>query len=155
MPPAPSGARISYGPSREPDERFIGVFARNSTSRDLIAPGGACALPIGLFWSVRIDYNSHMRRASVSELKTSLSDYLRGVKNGEEVLVTERGRPIARLVPAVGAEGASDRKKRLVRAGTLRPGSRKLSPQLLKPSPVLDAEGKILQGLLEERRGGP
>lgn len=96
-----------------------------------------------------------MKRASVSELKTSLSDYLRGVKNGEEVLVTERGRPIARLVPAVGAEGASDRKKRLVRAGTLRPGSRKLSPQLLKPSPVLDAEGKILQGLLEERRSGP
>ena len=107
-----------------------------------------------LVWSIKIDYNSPMKRASVSELKTSLSAYLRGVKNGEEVLVTERGRPVARLVPAIGVEGVSDRKKRLVRAGLLRPGSKKLSPKLLKPSPVLDAEGKVLRGLLEERRSG-
>ena len=39
-----------------------------------------------------------MKRASVSQLKTSLSAYLLGVKNAEEVLVTERGRPIARFV---------------------------------------------------------
>ena len=96
-----------------------------------------------------------MKRASVSELKTSLSAYLRGVKNGEEVLVTERGRPIARLVPAVGAEGVSDRKKRLVAAGLLRPGSKRLSPKLLRPSPVLDAKGQALRGFLEERRSGP
>jgi prevent-host-death family protein len=44
-----------------------------------------------------------MKTASVSELKTKLSAYLLGVKNGEEVLVTERGIPIARLIPAAGA----------------------------------------------------
>jgi len=64
-----------------------------------------------------------MKKASVSQLKTSLSAYLLGVKNGEEVLVTERGRPIARLVPARGAEGASDRTKRLIPGGILRPGT--------------------------------
>ena len=37
-----------------------------------------------------------MRTATVSKLKASLSEYLRQVKAGEEVLVTERGRPIAR-----------------------------------------------------------
>ena len=93
-----------------------------------------------------------MKRALVSELKTSLSAYLLGVKNGEEVLVTERGRPVARLVPAVGAESPGSRKSRLIRAGILRPGSGKISPDLLKPSSVRDPEGKVLQGLLEERR---
>ena len=90
----------------------------------------------------------------MSQLKTSLSEFLLGVKNGEEVLVTERGRPVARLVPAFGAEPAGDRKKRLVRAGILREGSARLDPALLKPSPVADPEGKTLRGLLEERRSG-
>jgi prevent-host-death family protein len=95
-----------------------------------------------------------MKRASISELKASLSEFLVGVKNGEEVLVTERGRPIARLVPAIGAESEGDRKKRLIRAGILRAGSARLPPDLLKPSPVADPEGRTLRGLLEERRTG-
>jgi len=95
-----------------------------------------------------------MKRASVSELKASLSAYLVGVKNGEEVLVTERGRPIARLVPALGSERPSDRKNRLVRMGVLRPASAKLSSELWSPSPVRDPEGRLLQELLEERRSG-
>ncbi len=95
-----------------------------------------------------------MRRASVSQLKTSLSEFLLGVKRGEEVLITERGRPIARLVPAIGAETGGDRKKRLIRAGILRAGSGRVSPDLLKPSPLVDPEGKTLRGLLEDRRSG-
>jgi prevent-host-death family protein len=95
-----------------------------------------------------------MKKASVSELKSSLSEFLLGVKNGEEVLVTERGRPVARLVPALEAESADERKKRLVRAGILRAGSIRLSSDLLKPSSVADREGKTLRGLLEERRSG-
>lgn len=95
-----------------------------------------------------------MKRASVSELKSSLSEFLLGVKNGEEVLVTERGRPIARLVPAPAFEPAGDRKRRLIRAGVLRSGSGRLPSDLLKPSPVADPEGKTRRGLLEERRSG-
>lgn len=95
-----------------------------------------------------------MRKASVSELKASLSAYLVGVKRGEEVLVTERGRPIARLVPAIGTERVNSRTARLVRAGVLRPASAKFSPTLLEPSPVKDPEGKVLRALLEERREG-
>ena len=95
-----------------------------------------------------------MKKASVSQLKTSLSAYLVGVKNGEEVLVTERGRPIARLVPAPGAEPSSDRRSRLIRAGILRASSTKLAAELLKPSPVRDPEGNVLRALLEERRSG-
>ena len=95
-----------------------------------------------------------MKRASISELKASLSAYLVGVKRGEEVLVTERGRPIARLIPARSADRASKRMERLIRAGIVRAPLEKLPPDLLKASPVADPEGKTLEGLIEERRNG-
>ncbi len=40
-----------------------------------------------------------MKTAAVSELKAFLSKYLSNVKAGEEVVVTDRGRPIAKIVP--------------------------------------------------------
>ena len=56
------------------------------------------------------DYTSHnscsdrggtgMVSVGVAKLKASLSAYLARVKAGEVVVVTEHGRPIARLVPA-------------------------------------------------------
>jgi len=36
---------------------------------------------------------------AVRELKDHLSEYLRRVKNGEEVVVTAHGKPVARLAP--------------------------------------------------------
>ena len=52
------------------------------------------------------------------ELKARLSEHLRAVKDGVTVIVTEHGRPIARLVPD---ESLSDRERMLAlaRAGTL------------------------------------
>lgn len=41
-----------------------------------------------------------MRRVGVAELKDQLSRYLRAVEAGAEVEVTDRDRPIARIVPA-------------------------------------------------------
>jgi len=38
----------------------------------------------------------------IREMKTRLSCYLKDVKRGEELLISERGKPIARIVP-VGA----------------------------------------------------
>jgi len=40
-----------------------------------------------------------MKSATVSKLKATLSEYLARVKAGEEVLVTERGIPIAKIIP--------------------------------------------------------
>jgi len=37
--------------------------------------------------------------AAISQLKASLSKYLEHVKAGEEVVITERGKPIARVLP--------------------------------------------------------
>ena len=40
-----------------------------------------------------------MKTAGVAELKASLSKYLKHVKDGKEVIITERGKAIARVVP--------------------------------------------------------
>lgn len=39
-------------------------------------------------------------RVGIRELTSSLSRYLRRVRKGESLVVTERGRPVARTVPA-------------------------------------------------------
>jgi prevent-host-death family protein len=49
-------------------------------------------------WSVET-YDDHMESVGVRDLKASLSAYLRRVKAGETILVTERGQPVARIVP--------------------------------------------------------
>jgi prevent-host-death family protein len=43
-------------------------------------------------------YSDHMD-VGVRELKAKLSEYLAAAAAGEEVIVTDRGRPVARLVP--------------------------------------------------------
>jgi prevent-host-death family protein len=48
-----------------------------------------------------------MRVVNIRELKARLSAYLREVDRGEEFLVTDRSRVVARLGPAVPPAGAS------------------------------------------------
>jgi prevent-host-death family protein len=89
--------------------------------------------------------------ASVAELKARLSEHLRAVKAGGEVLVTERGRPIARLVP-VSAELASEsRNAQLERGGLVRAAGGKLSPDFLAAPRPRDPNGRALQIVFEER----
>lgn len=40
-----------------------------------------------------------MRRVGIAELKDHLSQHLRAVEAGDEVVVTDHDRPIARIVP--------------------------------------------------------
>jgi prevent-host-death family protein len=42
---------------------------------------------------------SFMKTAAISEIKVRLSEYLNQVKEGMEVLITDRGKHFARLVP--------------------------------------------------------
>lgn len=93
-----------------------------------------------------------MKRASVAKLKEQLSMYLRIVKAGEEILVTERGRPIARLGPVGRSEQEEARMQQLIQAGVVTPPIRKKLPRdfwtLKRPK---DPEGLVLQALLDER----
>ena len=56
----------------------------------------------------------------IAELKALLSETLARVKAGEEVQVTEHGRPIARLMPLSGASPAAATQE-LVRTGLVKP----------------------------------
>lgn len=40
-----------------------------------------------------------MKRVKIAELKDHLSEHLRAVEKGAEVVVTDRNRPIARILP--------------------------------------------------------
>lgn len=97
-----------------------------------------------------------MRSARVSELKASLSAYLARVKRGEEVVVTERGKPIAKLVPLDAAElDKASRLASLERAGVIRRGSAKLPPDFWKRARPADPAGQSLAFLLADREEGP
>ncbi|MDQ3013668.1 MAG: type II toxin-antitoxin system prevent-host-death family antitoxin [Acidobacteriota bacterium] len=45
-----------------------------------------------------------MQTVNIADLKNNLSAYLKRVRNGEEMLVKDRHRLIARLMPLSGAE---------------------------------------------------
>ena len=64
-----------------------------------------------------------MRRVGAYEAKTHLPRLLEDVRNGEEVIITRHGTPIARLIPAGerGAMSVADAIKELKR---LRRGQR-------------------------------
>ena len=101
-----------------------------------------------------------MARAGIAELKASLSAYLRRVAAGEEVIVTDRGRPIARIsAVAHGAGPSDDDAQRLVAAGVLLPPTRADRGGLLAELRALQRpEGTgvgIVDALLEERDTAP
>ena len=55
----------------------------------------------------------------VRDLKNNLSRYLTRVGAGDEVIVTDRGRPVARIIP-IGTERTLDR---LIAEGLVTPGA--------------------------------
>ncbi|HXV83123.1 MAG TPA: type II toxin-antitoxin system prevent-host-death family antitoxin [Candidatus Binatia bacterium] len=56
-----------------------------------------------------------MSTVSVKELKNRLIQYLRRTKQGEEVIVTERGQPIALIQPIKSADKAVSLEAKLAR----------------------------------------
>ena len=61
-----------------------------------------------------------MAEVGVRELRNNLSRYLERIQGGEEVVVTDRGRAIARVLPISG-ERTIDR---MIREGKVTPASR-------------------------------
>jgi prevent-host-death family protein len=95
-----------------------------------------------------------LKTTTVSKLKASLSEYLRSVKAGEEVLVTERGRPIAKLSPAAGSDVLADHLVEMEKQGLLKTGSGKLPKDFWRLRRPKDPKGLVLKGVLREREKG-
>ena len=67
-----------------------------------------------------------MKTAAVSKLKAYLSDYLSQVKAGTEVLITDRGKPVARLVPISRKKAAGESLTEMEKQGLIKLGSGRL-----------------------------
>lgn len=78
-----------------------------------------------------------MEEVGVRELKASLSRYLGRVREGESIVVTDRGRPVARLVPV----GIPEHVARLMAEGRVTWSGRSFRPPRkvsgLKPGPSI------------------
>jgi len=81
----------------------------------------------------------------IRELRAGLSRYLEQVKQGEEIVVTEHGKPVARIVPMSGERKID----RLIREGVLTPARRPKSPP---PRPVKTAADVSLSEIVLEMR---
>jgi prevent-host-death family protein len=98
-----------------------------------------------------------MKKARIAELKNNLSRYLDHVRGGGSVLVLDRDRPVAQLVPLradAGDPGSDDdRLARLERRGLIRRGTGARPDWLGKRKPV-HVPGSVLKDLLAERAAG-
>jgi prevent-host-death family protein len=95
-----------------------------------------------------------MKIVTVSKLKVYLSQYLNQVKAGNEVLITDRGKPVARLVPISRTKAAKESLTRMEKQGLIKLGSGKLPKDFWTMPRGEDPHGLVLEALLEERNGG-
>ncbi len=95
-----------------------------------------------------------MTRTSISELKARLSAFLDIVRQGDEVLVTDRGRVIAKLSPVTGDLHEEGRREALLRSGRLTAPTAPLPKNFFKSPHPRDPNGESLSGLLAERGEG-
>ena len=94
-----------------------------------------------------------MKQVGLRDLKNRLSEYMRRVRAGEHLLVTDRGHVIAELVPSTGAtvRDPASALTTLERRGLLRPPAvegRASYPRIRQNVPTGTA-----QRLLNEERG--
>jgi prevent-host-death family protein len=93
-----------------------------------------------------------MKTVPISTLKARLSEFLDVVRKGHEVVITDRGRPVARLLPVEGDTAREELRERLVREGVLSPPRKARSRKLVPPSGKKSSG--LVAALLDERTEG-
>jgi len=94
--------------------------------------------------------------ASIADVKARLSEFVRRVKAGNEVVITERGVPVARLTGLEVAERRATRRDRLARSGAVKAGKGRVRRALQTPPAGEPASvgAEVLAALLAERGEG-
>jgi prevent-host-death family protein len=84
-----------------------------------------------------------MKQVKIADLKDRLSQHLRAVEQGEEIEVTDRRRPIARIVPVPGGSGPTV---------AIQPAKRRFSDVRRKRHRAARWPVSSLELLMEDRR---
>jgi prevent-host-death family protein len=92
-----------------------------------------------------------MRTVNISDLKAQLSAHLQWVRDGEEVLVCDRNRPVARIVPC-RPEDQPERERGLVARGVLTPPLKRRSSPVSWPEPPGTISDEVVEHLWREER---
>jgi len=86
----------------------------------------------------------------IRELKAHLSHTLQQVKAGETVIITERGKPIGRIVPMESS--LEDRMQELIAAGVIAWNGKRFRPRTdLASLPRTQGNKTVAELLLEDR----
>lgn len=88
------------------------------------------------------------QQVGVRELKARLSEYLRQVKNGGTVVITEHGVPVGRLIPA--RLSVEDRMQAMVESGQAEWSGKRYAPD--KPVARAKKGYSVSDALVEDRR---
>jgi prevent-host-death family protein len=94
-----------------------------------------------------------MKTVNISDLKAKLSAHIQFVRDGEEVLVCDRNRPVARIVP-VRSEDQSGQERRLIARGVLAPPLKKRPASATWPEPPGNVSDKVLEQVWRDEREG-
>jgi prevent-host-death family protein len=94
-----------------------------------------------------------MRTVNIAELKSKLSAHIQFVRDGEEVLVCDRNRPVARIVP-YHADDQPERERRLIAQGVLKPPLKRRKPPFTWPQPPGNISREVMEQVWREEREG-
>lgn len=93
-----------------------------------------------------------MKTVNIGELRDQLSAYLQYVRNGEEVVVRDRGVPVARILPLSSAPD-SEEEARLIASGAMRPPQQAMDWKLFFSLPKGNVTRHVAVDALIESRG--
>ncbi|HKZ81097.1 MAG TPA: type II toxin-antitoxin system prevent-host-death family antitoxin [Pyrinomonadaceae bacterium] len=92
-----------------------------------------------------------MKSVNIAELKNRLSSYLNRVKAGEEIVIRDRDRPVARIVPLLPIDDEDAHLASLAARGLIRLGQGPMNDEFWKlPAPKVSAA--ILRRAVTEER---
>jgi prevent-host-death family protein len=96
-----------------------------------------------------------MERVTISQLKNSLSAYLKKVRAGQTVLILDRDEPIA-VLERVDIEAMPDeRLARLEQAGLIKRSKTSKPLETLRGYTPIKSKASVVDALIEERRESP
>ena len=93
-----------------------------------------------------------MEKATISQLKNSLSAYLKKVRGGQAVLILDRNEPIAVLERVNANDRPEGRLARLEKTGVIRRSRTERPLGALEKTKPPKSKKSVLSALLEERR---